>query len=247
MKHDLKIVYSFYLNPGSDWQAILHGQIGDLKRYGLLKEAELHVIVTNPHNVPGVEEAVAQACGCKPVFRMHEENRYEYWALHHAWQLANSHPTAYIGYLHSKGISYNVQKRTKYEVALTRCTFRNWRYFLKRLKDGSLNKIGLFPSSGSGSWIWFNFWWTTAAYLGTLPEPQASEDRYTFESWLSRSTHGDNDDSFSIYSWTRTRFTVEEANREMRRLAKSRLLRVTPLRRLYFFINPLEKKRSPRQ
>ncbi|TBU83012.1 hypothetical protein DNK06_00855 [Pseudomonas daroniae] len=230
LEKNINVVFGFYLNPKSNWKAILSGQLNDLKRYQLLAAAKLHIIITNPHNTEGAENIIRNICGSTPTILTYAENAYEYWALKYAWDLANSNPNGQLAYLHSKGISYDIEKRTRFEKTLTRETFQGWRKITRLLDDKAIRKVGLFPSTEG--WIWFNFWWTTAHYITTLPEPIISTDRYTHESWLHRTSAPLEKDCFSLYSGAVGNFDVDETNAKMKALTKSAVLQIPALRRL---------------
>ena len=224
------IVFGFYLNPNSAWADILDGQLDDLSNYGLLDAANLHVVVTNPSGVEGVAEIIAKRSATAHV-REYSENTYEYWALKYAWDLAKNDSSCRLAYFHSKGISYDITKRTSFERNLTRETFRPWKQIIRLLEEDSIRKIGLFPSIEG--WIWFNFWWTTGDYLNSLPEPVISEDRYSHESWLHRTALPKVNDCWSLYAGKAQRFNVESTNKRMRALSKSKILQLPTLRRLW--------------
>ena len=229
----IQIVYGFYLNPASDWRAIMAGQVNDLRSYGLLDAATLHVVVTDLHETPGLADFIAETCGPSAVVRIHRENRFEFWALHHLWELARERPEGRVAYLHSKSISRGIQRRSKTERTLTRETFRDWRSFLPLLDREGINKLCLFPATEG--WGWFNFWWARSSYIAGLPEPVVSTDRYVYESWLSGGRGADAPcDAFSLHAWSARRYEPDEAGQQMRRLANSKLLlRNRLLRRLY--------------
>ncbi|MBE9605832.1 hypothetical protein IAI18_13260 [Acetobacteraceae bacterium H6797] len=231
----IRVVYGVYLHPASDWRAIMAGQIGDLRACGLLDAASLHVIVTDLHGTPGLEAFLTELCPPGTTFRIHRENRYEFWALHHLWSLARENPEGEVAYFHSKSISRGIQRRSKTERTLTRETFRPWRDVLPLLRRGGIAKAGLFPAEEG--WVWFNFWWARADYIARLPEPEPSTNRYTFEAWLSGKLSADGvvprNDAFSLHAWSSRRYGPEEAGRQMRRLANRRLLRWRGLRRLF--------------
>lgn len=231
------LVYGFYVNPRSDWRAIMAGQMAQLRGYGLLEAAQLHVVITDTQETPDLAAFAAEQCGPAARIMIHGENRFEFWALHHLWQLARAEPEARIAYFHSKGVSRNIAARSRTEKALTRATFEEWRACLALLDDERIDAIGLFPAAEG--WIWFNFWWAKARYLAALPEPVTSDDRYSHELWLS----GYRDEPppanfFSTYSWSIRRFPQRETERRMKRLARWPLLQHRLLRRVLHRVLP---------
>ncbi|MBS9479145.1 hypothetical protein [Ancylobacter radicis] len=227
----IHVVYGFFLHPGSNWRAIMAGQIGSLRRYGLLAEADLSIVITDPHATPGLADFVAGLCGPRATILIHLENRYEYWALHRLWQIACACPEARVAYFHSKSVSRNIPARCCTEKALTRGTFEEWRQFLALLDDERIDMLGLFPAADG--WVWYNFWWAKASYVAGLPEPVTSEDRHSHEGWLGGCRAAPRSaNAFSIYAWEIRSYGQREADRRMRWLARWTLLQRRSLRTL---------------
>lgn len=181
----IKLVYGVYVNPSSNWRSIIAGQLYDLKRFGLLDEADLHVVITNPNRVRGVGDLIGDICDDVASITSHHINRYEYWAIDKIWRLAQENPTSTIAYLHTKGMSYNIVERLKLERIVTEKTFRRWRMVEQLLGKSGVEKAGLFPSPHG--WIWYNFWFATGKYLSRCEAPEFPSDersRYYYESWL---------------------------------------------------------------
>lgn len=205
---DTAIVYGAFINPAADWRKLIRLQLCDLNRSGVLSIADLHVIVTNNTDTKGVEEFFQSLPVQIKFIEFHDQNRFEYPALLHAWNLANTNEQyLHIAYFHSKGMSYAKKRRDKNERALTRFTFVGWREVLKVFKENpEINKIGLCPE---GRWIWFNFWWVRSSFIRKLPKPQDTPERHVHEVWLA--SLQSNEDCYSIYSGDRSSFTASEA------------------------------------
>lgn len=239
------IVYGLYLNPHANWKVILSGQLRDLRSFKLNQNADLHIIVTNESKVPHdeISSIISESWRSDYTLDVKYENAFEYWAIHKLWQLSITNPNRACAYLHSKGISTNPSKRIAAEKLLTRQTFSCWRKILKILGSGHIMKVGLFPCSKDeaaeatfdGGWVWFNFWWANCDYIRRLPEPTKSNNRFTYEYWLGQQeTSAGHADHYSLYSFDNSAFTPAEANRQIRRLGKTRYLKSPMLRRIYF-------------
>lgn len=225
------VVYGFYVHPGSDWRAVMAGQVASLRCYGLLDRAELAVVITDCHATPGLREFACSICGPRASIVIHTDNRFEYWALHHLWRLARAEPRAAFAYLHSKGISRDIWRRSRVEKALTRCTFALWSRVLERLDNPQVDVAGLLPATEG--WVWYNFWWAKGAYLAGLPEPVTSDDRFSHEAWLGGGAAGlAPPRTYSLLAGSSRRFSQKEADSRMRALVRWPFLQLGPLCRL---------------
>ncbi|WP_158797434.1 hypothetical protein [Pedobacter sp. L105] len=194
IKKQFKLIYYAYINRNSNWKAVISGQLGQLKSYGLLDEADVYVHITDTTNV--FDDVIDRLKDIVPhaVISTSNENRFEYHALKLAFDLAKEDPDTIFMYFHTKGMSYNIQSRTAEEIALLIGTFENWRKKLEPFQDPAINKVGLFPAledmdhkfkSGSrGGWIWFNFWYARGNYLLSCGEPEIKTFRWYYEDWL---------------------------------------------------------------
>lgn len=208
------IVYSAYINPDADWRSLIAAQIKDLSSFGVLNRCDLYIVVTNPTRAEGVANFFNELCIPTKLIEFYADNRFEYPAISRAWNLATSSPHyEYIGYLHTKGMSYAKSERNKLELILTHHTFSPWERVFQLFKnDSSIEKAGLFPAHDGDStgWIWFNFWWARASYIRNLPKPIISTDRFYYEGWLSRqaqkpnSTYSLLSNDFATYAWDET-------------------------------------------
>lgn len=190
-RRPIQLVYGIYINPSSNWRSIVSGQLFDLKSYGLLEEAQLHVVVTDAYHTPGVESLVRDICGSMASFTIHRINRYEYWALDKVWQLAQDNQDSIVAYLHTKGMSHNTINRIKSERILTERTFRRWRWVMQLLSNQHIDKVGMFPAPPG--WIWYNFWYARGVYLARCEKPGVPDqgrNRYYYESWLYTGAKG---------------------------------------------------------
>lgn len=189
------VVYFVYIEPKVNWKKIISTQLKDIEKSGILIASDLHIIVSNPQKLVEVEEYFSELTNCYQEIHYFNENRFEYWALHHLWKVLNtSENYDYCVYMHTKGMSYATKKRNIYEKILTHYTFNYWQQCIKIFEEEvNINKIGLFPAhqiTGKGDefrgWIWFNFWWARSSYIRHLEEPIITSDRYYYEWWLTK-------------------------------------------------------------
>jgi hypothetical protein len=212
------IVYGVYINPQVDWKDFIREQLADLCATGVLAVADLHVVVSNPFGVAGVEAFfVALDVPCRRIL-VHAKNKYEFWAISYVWHLAQGRAGyRYVAYLHTKSMSYANKRRCKVEAVLTYFTFSSWRKALEIFEtQKDINKIGLFPAHDRddwGGWMWFNFWWAKAEYIRGLQKPRQGMERFYYEHWLSL-TGGSRgaplDDSYSLYTMSKARVSASD-------------------------------------
>lgn len=233
----IKIVYYVYVSRDSNWRGIISGQLLQLKSYGILDEADLHVHITDTKDdtLPVVE--LIKALTVDAIITTSKENNFEFPAIKLVYDLAHQNPYSFILYLHSKGMSYNVHSRKNEEITLLKLTFENWRKKLQIFNDKRINKIGLMPAIGDnsdsekqgtrGGWIWFNFWYARASYIINCDEPFITEDRYYFEHWLGLQ-NGKliiTDDCFNLHKVKKqSYFTPSQASLELLNLTKNNIL-----------------------
>jgi hypothetical protein len=184
------IVYGVYINPDANWRRLIWAQLKGLRKSGVLSVADLHVIVTNPAGANDVSAYFDNLPLSIKYIEHNAENKFEYPAISHVWNLASNRAEEYkyIGYLHTKGMSYAQGRRDKLEKVLTHFTFAPWSKTFRVFETyPRINKIGLFPAGVSGKpagFIWFNFWWARSDYIRTLPKPAEDPNRYYYERWL---------------------------------------------------------------
>lgn len=215
-KKQLKLVYFAFINRNSNWQEILSGQLRQLKSYGLLDEVDLYVHITDSTYIFNDVISIINGICRNAMISFSGDNEFEYPAIHLVYDLANQEPDSIIMYLHTKGISYNIQKRKIKEVALVAGTFQNWRKNMEAFKNKKISKIGLFAGDASiekkeelqtkRGWIWFNFWYARGSYIiSNCLKPSINPNRFYYEVWLA-GPPGDvavlDDDCYSIYTQT---------------------------------------------
>ena len=210
------IVYGVYINPNADWRNLIRLQLEELRRSGVLSVADLHVIVSNPSRAEGVSAFFDTVPVLIKYVEFHDENKFEYPAISHIWNLANSQTDyKYIAYFHTKGMSYAKQRRNREEKILTHFTFSEWRRVLDVFDTRSdIHKIGLLPANGENNrrWIWFNFWWIRSSFARGLAKPEETLNRYYYETWISSSDEDDTPNHcYSILSASGEVFSAQEA------------------------------------
>ncbi|MFT4020747.1 MAG: hypothetical protein QM666_04425 [Acinetobacter sp.] len=210
MKNETVIIYMVYINPNVNWEKLILTQLKDLARTQILSKADLHIVVSNPAQVPEVSIFFENLKKYYCYIEFHEENKFEYWAIHYLWTLSQkTEQYKYVVYFHTKGMSYARAKRNKVERVLTYYTFNYWHQCLRIFQEKpEINKIGLFPSYCTesqphrGGWIWFNFWWARMEYIRHLEEPIDTSNRYYYEHWLSQTLDKSTNvmqDCYSLY------------------------------------------------
>jgi len=194
-KKRLKLVYYVYINRISNWKKIVSGQLLQLKSYGLFDEADIYIHITeSTSNYQDVINVVQEICPAA-IISTSSENLFEYPALKLIYDLAIADPDCICMYVHTKGMSYNIQSRLSDEVALTTGTFENWRKHLESFNDKRISRAGLFPAvdfprirkkyGTKGGWFWCNFWYAKGSYIINYCElPKIDKDRIYFEVWL---------------------------------------------------------------
>lgn len=231
------IVYFAYINHKKNWKKIIHSQLADIKRSGVLDEASLYIEVSDTEDSSEVKDFFKNLDIPHEHVEFHNENAYEYYGIHKVWELALNNSHELLVYLHTKGMSYR-QKfsfmglksgRSPREIVLTYLTFKNYKNTLKLFDDNSkLMKIGAFPkreyepNDKKGCFMWFNFFWIRASYVRELSEPIKTDDRFYYEYWCTKNEGetGDayNELTFSLYKNDHTGFSISEASDTLRDL-----------------------------
>lgn len=197
----LHLVYSLYLDPASNWQAILSGQLLQVSGYGLLDEANFHVCLTDTYGLASEAIALLAQLAPEAIVTTFTTNQFEYPAIALTYSLAQQHPDDIILYFHSKGMSHGLHSRSLEDIGLLMTTFQFWRRNLEAFAQPHMQKIGVFPAIGdmdptkpdgdlsrsdiAGGWVWFNFWYARASYLIGCDEPRVESNRYLYERWLA--------------------------------------------------------------
>jgi len=220
------VVYYVYINRRSNWKAIVSGQLSDLKSFGLFDEADLYVHVTDPAGI--FEDVCTVISGiCSDVFISRSvENAFEYPGIRLVYELANKRSDTIFIYLHTKGMSYNIQSRNVGEMILLTGTFRDWRRNIEIFRNLSINKVGLLPAIRSSEekiprgkksgWIWYNFWYARGTYLMKCGSPEVNTNRWYYEDWLGDPHNSEelpaNDCHSLLPQLNKTYFTAAEAS-----------------------------------
>jgi hypothetical protein len=178
----IKIVYYFFTSPNSNWQAILSGQLHQLKNYGILSEADLYIHVTDCYNYTEEIKEIIGKIVPSAIVSTSFVNQFEYPAFKLIHDLAMKYPESTFLYFHSKGMTHNLHSRSLEEILLFTKTFENWRKNIQLLNKENKQKAGLFPSEEG--WIWYNFWYAKGAYLAKCNAPEITDYRYYYEAWL---------------------------------------------------------------
>lgn len=231
------IVYFAFINHKKNWKKIIHSQLSDIKRSGVLEEASLYIEVSDPNDSSKVKEFFNNLDIPHADVNFHNKNAYEYYGIHKVWELAVNNKHEFLIYLHTKGMSYR-QKfsffglksgRSPREIVLTYLTLKNYKNTLKIFNENSkIMKIGAFPKreykkdDKNGCFIWFNFFWIRASYARELSEPIKTDDRFYYEYWCSKnkSETGDvcKEITYSLYKSSNSGFSISEASDTLRDL-----------------------------
>jgi hypothetical protein len=225
----IKLVYYVFINRNSNWRNLISGQLLQLKSYGLLDEVDLYVHITDQTNFFDDVVDLIKSIHSYVIVSTSSSNFYEFPGIRKVYDLATEYPDDILIYLHTKGMSYNVQERKKEEIAILKGTFENWRKCLEGFQDPEIMKLGLFPAveglkvkrqlGARGGWVWFNFWYARGNYILTCDPPEIKGDRYYFEDWLGGKQDDmtiARNDCFNIYDRTGQRyFTGQEAHIEL--------------------------------
>ena len=186
----INIVYFIWINPNKNYEAIISGQLNDMKNSGLLNKSKLYIEICCEYeniteNIKGfIDKIVGEY---KYEINFHSENKYEYYGIKKLYDLAILEPDRYYLYLHSKGMfNYdNIHERHIYEKTLTKGTVYQCRKVIQIFKNNAnISRIGLFPSSlNDENFIWLNFFWSRGYYLNTCENPIVTSDRFYYERW----------------------------------------------------------------
>ncbi|MCR5536395.1 MAG: hypothetical protein K6F05_03175 [Succinivibrio sp.] len=199
MHKKIGIVYFSYINPDKDWKALIRGQLGDVKKSGILQQAALYIVVAIPNQaVPQAEiAAFYQSLGLDiQELEFHFDNKYEYYGIHKLWEIGLSATHQYLIYFHTKGMSYKAKDPLKLingrnirEILLTYFTFRKYEQTLTYLEaHPQLPKAAFLAHQPDAQpcFSWFNFFWIRSDFVCKLEEPAQTSDRFYYEVWNSR-------------------------------------------------------------
>ena len=210
------IVYFVFVNiHNPNWMNIIRGQMMDLRLSGILHHSKLHIVMTCPENninlINNIQKMMNDYTQASIDYTVQYQNNFEYEGIKKVYELSQDNPNKYILYFHSKGMVYNNQQtensgRTLYEQSLTKYTVYPWEYVLQIFETrDDVSKIGLFPSTDNRTMIWMNFFWVRTNYIQTCENPILTNDRFYYETWLSRTSNKNiinngTSDSYSIIS-----------------------------------------------
>ena len=103
------IVYAVFINPNSNWRAIISGQLADIKKYGLLDEAELYIHIIDVNHTKGMLQLVRKKAGVHAVITQSFTNQFEYPGIKLLYDCAAQHPHKTYLYFHTKGMSHDIK------------------------------------------------------------------------------------------------------------------------------------------
>jgi hypothetical protein len=186
----INIVYFIWINPNKNYNAIIKGQLTDLKKSGILNISKFFIEISCQYenlNV-SINNLIKETIGDSLYeINFHSENYYEYFGIKKLYDLALVEPNKYYLYFHSKGMfNYdNINERHKYEKSLTKGTIYQYKKIIKIFdKYDNIRRIGLFPSSlHEQNFIWLNFFWSKGIYLNSCENPIITNDRFYYEKW----------------------------------------------------------------
>lgn len=180
----IKIVYFVYINPNSNWESIVYGQLEQLRDIGLLNFAQLYVHVVCEH-IELIKPIMHKinSINSGAIITISLQNQYEYKGIHLVWELANKDPDAIYLYFHSKGMRYNYNSRALDERRIFQEVICPWVKIINIFSSQKhINKIGY--GSPYEGYVWFNFWWARGSYLKECVEPILTSNRWYYEHWL---------------------------------------------------------------
>ena len=220
----LKVVYYAYVDRNTNWREIIEGQLAQIKRYGILDEADLYVHITDVTNYFDDVVTIIKNIWQDVKISVSDENQFEYPAIKLIHELSKKDPDSIYIYFHTKGMSYHGNARDLKEITLLTFTFQNWRKNLEAFHNAKIQKIGLFPARENfesklqaglrGAWIWYNFWYAKGSYIAKCEDPELQDkDRWYFEHWLGGTQDEStitNDDCYSLHHRGISYFTCME-------------------------------------
>lgn len=186
----INIIYFIWINPHKNFEAIISGQLNDMKNSGILSVSKLHIEISCEYeniykNIKYFIDNILNEYYYEINF--HNKNKYEYYGIKKMYDLAFKEPDKYYLYLHSKGMfNYNnIEERHIYEKTLTKGTVFLYKKVIEIFNNNkNISKIGLFPSNHHcQNFMWLNFFWCRGNYLNTCEQPIITDDRYYYERW----------------------------------------------------------------
>lgn len=209
------VVYSasFVGSVQEEQMQLVYAQVESLFHAGLLtaKNVDVHVILS--HGIQLLDQAsntgALVSSNAKIVFDRvterilrytskahifyHQENRFEFFALHHLWNLSSTFPGRLYAYFHNKGATrhkFPGTDRTTIEMTLFREIIAPWRAVLRIFqKNARAQHLSLTPAVGG--FHWFNFWWARGAHVASRVEPMVDVERHDYECWIGQAAGKD--------------------------------------------------------
>lgn len=190
------VFYHFFAPPGHDWTWALDQQLQAIRDSGLGSAATVNMCITGDIDIEYVNLRYPYV-NITHRRSVNEPNIFEGQTLRAIHQ-ADLPDDAYVLYIHNKGATSNSTYVAAWREALNLEMITNWRLCYNLLhysdvvgvSDTHVLRSNCVITSG-------NFWWTTAKYLKTLPDPIDStkyldkhhpgdpDYRYCFERWIT--------------------------------------------------------------
>lgn len=194
--HPIYVFYHFFSKPGSDWTWALDQQLQILKLSGLSDTATINMCITGEIDLAYIARRYPFV-NVIDVRSVDEPNIFEGQTLRfiHQSELPDG---AYVLYIHNKGATSNSTYVAAWRDCLNYEMITKWKrciaalaaYDVIGISDTHVLRSNKVITSG-------NFWWATAKYLKTLPDPIDSTQyldkhhpsdydyRYCFERWIT--------------------------------------------------------------
>lgn len=190
------VFYHFFSKPGSDWTWALDQQLQILKLSGLPNVATICMCITGEVDLDYIARRYPFV-NVLNVRSVNDPNIFEGQTLQEIHRTA-LHEDAYVLYMHNKGATSNSTYVAAWRDCLNYEMITKWRHCIAALaaydvvgvSDTHVMRSNKVITSG-------NFWWATAKYLNTLPDPVDStkyldkhhpsdyDYRYCFERWIT--------------------------------------------------------------
>jgi hypothetical protein len=174
--------------------SIVHEQMADLKRYGLLDACNDFYIGLNGDDAD--QARVSEAASPKAMIFQNAKETWgsgEVQTLRELREFSMAFPDHRLCYFHVKGLSYppthpGYQSAMEWRHRMQNVVIRRWRECLMYM-DRGVESVGQWWNvAPNGSYWAGNFWWATAEFINTLPpiitEGQHSHGRYEAELWI---------------------------------------------------------------
>lgn len=163
----------YHLFQTGRWEQLYCEQMGAMFASGLLNCAHLTI------GINGNQKVLAPS-DCNVV--RHVNGFSEKPSLLLAREIAQAHPSAYILYLHSKGISHPTRNQDDWRIMMQHFLLVNWKQAVNLLHNYDIASVNwrTFPVPHPSG----NYWWARASHLISLdPTYLEGEDRWRQEFW----------------------------------------------------------------